>query len=147
MKLVLAARISMRAVAACRQPYSTDPAAPLPYTSLPISDTTVGVPDPNGRAWARAARTETPEEHRPQDGAHDDQGGAGVVGLWLAEHADAVGDGLGTGHGRPAVGERPSGVEQRDSEQQPAASWPNASWPWAAGDVAEVPPGRRGPGR
>src|SRR5438270_8212422 len=65
-KLVLAARIRMTAVDAWSSPYSRDPAAPCPYTSRPISETTVGRPELKGRAWARADRTDTPRNIDPR---------------------------------------------------------------------------------
>ena len=45
--------------------------------------------------------------------------GASIFGLRLSEDADAVGDGLGPGHGRPAVGEGPGEIEERHAQQQP----------------------------
>ena len=46
------------------------------------------------------------------------------VACGLAEDADAVGDGLGAGHGRAAVGEGAQQEEGRDAEDQPAAGVP-----------------------
>ena len=61
-----------------------------------------------------------------------------LVGLRLAKHADAVGDGLGAGHGRSAVGEGPGGVEQRHPQQQPAALVAERHLARGGGHVAEV---------
>ena len=79
------------------------------------------MPELNGPGVGQGGQDRDAQEHRAQDGAHDDQGGAGVRRLRLAEHAHAVGDSLRTRHGRTAVGEGPGRVEQRDSEQEPAA--------------------------
>ncbi len=37
-----------------------------PYTSFPISETTVGVPETKGTAWVKAARMDTPRNIVPR---------------------------------------------------------------------------------
>ena len=79
------------------------------------------------------------QEHRPQDGAHNHQGGAGIGGLRLAENAHAVGDRLRAGHGGAAVGESARHIKEGNAEQEPPALVAQADLARRGGDMAQVP--------
>ncbi len=62
-----------------------------------------------------------PQEHRAQNGTHQEERRPRISGLRLPEDAHAIGDGFGAGHGRTPIGEGPQEVEGGDAENQTAA--------------------------
>ena len=56
------------------------------------------------------------QEHHPQDGGHEHQGGARIADLRWLEHGDRIGDRLHTGHGRTAIGKRLQKDEERRTQ-------------------------------
>ena len=114
-KLVLAARTRISIVPACSARNMAWPAGVWPNTNLPTCEITVGVPPSYGMAWTRDGEERQAEEHDAQQGAHVDQGVAGVLPRRRPERGHTVADRLDAGHGCAA------GAEGLQEDQQTGA--------------------------